>query len=101
MAIISDILVYVPTNSPKTPIMIITVFRMTIQTFLNPLMYFQYAHNSMMAGNASPSDDKQRAPNNEMNNSKFGIATANKTTKQRKRKLMCDAVSYSQLFKIK
>lgn len=73
--------------------MIITVFRMTIQTFLNPLMYFQYAHNSMMAGNARPSDDKQRAPNNEINNSKFGIATANKTTKrQRKKKrnkLMC------------
>lgn len=33
----------------------------------------------MSAGNAKPNADRQRAPNNEINNSKFGMATANKT----------------------
>lgn len=32
-----------------------------------------------MAGNANPSADRHKAPNNEINNSKFGIATASKT----------------------
>lgn len=33
----------------------------------------------MMAGNANPRADRHSAPNNDMNNSRFGIATANKT----------------------
>lgn len=35
--------------------------------------------NKLTAGNAKPSADKQNAPNKLINNSKFGIATANKT----------------------
>lgn len=37
--------------------------------------------SELTAGKASPSADRQNAPNNEMNNSKFGMATANKTGK--------------------
>ena len=40
----------------------------------------------MSAGNAKPNADRQRAPNNEINNSKFGMATANKTTQKEKKK---------------
>lgn len=39
----------------------------------------------LTAGNASPSADKQNAPNNEINNSRFGIATANKTANLKKK----------------
>lgn len=38
------------------------------------------------AGNANPSADKQKAPKSEMNNSRFGIATANKTIERQKKK---------------
>lgn len=38
----------------------------------------------MMAGNAMPTDDKQNAPINEINDSKFGIAMAKKTVKLKK-----------------
>lgn len=35
----------------------------------------------MMAGNARPNVDKQKAPNNEMKRSKLGMAMASKTAK--------------------
>lgn len=38
---------------------------------------------SMMAGKAIPSAERQSAPNKEMNNPSLGIATANKTVKQK------------------
>lgn len=76
---ISDKLVYVPTTSPTRPTITITAFFSTIITFSDPLMCFQYVNNWMRAGNTSPKAERQSAPNSEINNSKFGIATASKT----------------------
>lgn len=40
---------------------------------------FQYVHKSIIAGIAIPKAAKHNAPNNDINNSKFGIATAKRT----------------------
>lgn len=40
----------------------------------------------MIAGKAMPNAERQRAPNSEINSSKFGMATANKTTTKKERK---------------
>jgi len=40
-------------------------------------------HVCIIAGNAKPNADKHNAPNNEINNSKFGIATAKRTAKKK------------------
>jgi hypothetical protein len=47
-----------------------------------PGLLFHSTHISMSAGKHRPSADKHRAPNNEMNSSKCGTATASKTATQ-------------------
>lgn len=42
---------------------------------------FKNTQVSNNAGNANPSEDKHKAPNNDMNKSSFGIATAKRTAK--------------------
>lgn len=70
---------YVPTIKPTIPITITIIFFINNHIFSTPLTCFQYVQICMMAGNDKPNADKQSAPNNDINNSKFGIATANKT----------------------
>lgn len=50
-------------------------------SFKKSIFFFHFDHDQqkLTAGKAKPSADKQNAPNNEMNNSRLGIATANKT----------------------
>lgn len=65
---------------PAAPTVTIKDALMIIHVFSKPVIVFQYVNNSMRAGKARPSADRQRAPHNEINNSRFGMATANKTT---------------------
>lgn len=76
---ISLILVYVPEMSPINAAIVMIVFLVTISAFSKPLVVFQKTHVCINAGNASPSAERQRAPNKLINNSKLGIATASKT----------------------
>jgi hypothetical protein len=69
----------VPATSPTTARKAINKFFVTIKALGSPLVVFQYVDVSMRAGNANPNADRQRAPNREMNNSRFGIATASRT----------------------
>ena len=55
------------------------VFFNTIQALDKPCRWCQYVHVWIKAGKAIPRADKQRAPNKEMNSSRFGIATAKRT----------------------
>lgn len=52
-----------------------------------PCVLYQWVQICIRAGKAKPKADKHKAPNNEMNNSKFGIATANKTIKIKIKKI--------------
>lgn len=59
-----------------------------------PCVLYQWVQICIRAGKAKPKADKHKAPNNEMNNSKFGIATANKTIKiQMKKKIFSQSIS--------
>lgn len=62
---------------PATPKIPSSVF-FTIITALPAVVFFVFknTHVSINAGKASPSDDRQRAPNSDINKSNFGIATA-------------------------
>lgn len=73
---ISTILVYVPMIKPAKPTKIKTVHRISIIILSFPYRCFQNVAISMIAGYASPNDDRQNAPNNEMNKAKLGIAIA-------------------------
>ena len=77
--IIADKLVYVPTTNPSRPINTITPFFIIINALEHPVLVRQNTQHSMMAGKASPKNERHKAPNNEMNSSRFGMATANKT----------------------
>lgn len=79
MSIIADKLVEVPIIKPAKPKIPITAFFAIIAALAAPVFSFKYTQVSISAGNASPRDDKHKAPNNEMNRSNFGIATANRT----------------------
>lgn len=77
--IISDRLVYVPIKSPAKPMITIIKFLNIIIAFERPVVSLWNVQYSTIAGNANPNADKHNAPNKLMNNSRFGIATANKT----------------------
>lgn len=79
---ISVMLVYVPLTRPTTAISVIIVFLVIISAFSDPLVVFQYTQVSIIAGNANPRAERHSAPNNAMNNSRLGIATASKTAKR-------------------
>lgn len=84
VAIIADKLVDVPIIKPAKPKRAITVFLAIIVTFaVVDFCCFRNTHVSITAGKKSPSDDKHNAPNNEINKSSFGIATANRTKTRR------------------
>lgn len=44
----------------------------------------RWVHNNLTGGKINPSTDIHNAPNNDMNSSKFGIATASKTDMKKK-----------------
>lgn len=48
-------------------------------TLAAPFELYKWTQISIAAGNASPNAERQSAPKSEMNNSRFGIATASKT----------------------
>lgn len=62
---------------PKRPMAIFFVIITTFAVLV--FCSFKNTHVSNKAGNASPSVDKHKAPNNDMNKSSFGIATASRT----------------------
>lgn len=72
-------LVEVPMMKPTKPKSAISRFFMIIITLAEPVVSFKKTHVSIIAGRMSPSVDKHNAPNNEINNSNFGMDTANKT----------------------
>lgn len=65
-------------NTPNTTI---AIFLLSMNFRAAPFVSFAYTSVSINAGNAIPSDDKQSAPNREMNKSNFGIATAKITNR--------------------
>lgn len=54
----------------------------------------------MMAGNAMPSADRHRAPNREMNSSRLGMATANRTANSASGKIRFFQYHGRRLFEI-
>lgn len=79
--IISERLVDVPIIKPATPISTSIAFLIIIHVFSNPVRVYQNVQHSIIAGKAKPNDDRQSAPNRDMNSSRFGMATASKTAK--------------------
>lgn len=76
----ADKLVDVPMINPANPKTPITVFFAIIAALaVLDFCFFKNTHVSIRAGNAKPSDDKHNAPNNDMNKSNLGIATASRT----------------------
>lgn len=71
--------------NPAKPTIAINRFLTIITNFEKPLKSLWNVQYSIIAGNINPNADKHNAPNNEMNNSKFGMATASKTVGRRKR----------------
>lgn len=76
---ISLMLSVVPIVNPAKPIQPIITFLKIINAFQNPDVVCQRATHSKNAGNKIPNADSAKAPTNEMNKSKFGIATAIRT----------------------
>lgn len=84
VSIIAITLVEVPIMKPHKPKTPITIFFVIITAFpVFVFCSFKNTHVSNKAGNASPSEDKHKAPNNDMNKSSFGIATANRTANEK------------------
>lgn len=82
-SIIAKTLVPVPmmsANKPNTPI---NIFFAIITVRGVPVFPFKNTSVSINAGNARPSVLRHSAPNNEINRSSFGMATASKTEKWR------------------
>lgn len=75
----SDILVKVPTINPKRANTMSSEFLTTIKLNLNPSNEYQFVAVSIIAGKASPSADKHKAPKRDMNNPRLGMATARRT----------------------
>lgn len=72
-------LVYVPIASPNTAKITNNIFLNTIHLNLKPFLVYQYVDMSIIAGIASPKADRHSAPNNDINNPNFGMATARRT----------------------
>lgn len=70
-------------TKPATPKSPIAIFFVNITAFaVLVFCSFKNTHVSNSAGNASPNEDKHKAPNSDMNKSSLGIATANRTEKK-------------------
>lgn len=67
---------------PAKPNMPIAAFFTIIATLDAPVFPFKNTHVSRRAGNARPSDDRHNAPNNDMNRSSCGTATAKRTANE-------------------
>lgn len=76
-------LVPLPITKPAMPKRPMAKFLTNINTFaVLVFLSFKNTQVSNSAGNASPNEDKHSAPNNDMNKSSLGIATANETAKK-------------------
>lgn len=73
---------------PAKPIKAINTFLTIINNFFAPLISLWNVQYSIIAGNIKPNADKHNAPNNDINNSKFGMATASKTGRRQKKNLI-------------
>lgn len=72
-------LIVVPMIKPAKPTTLIKKFLKIINAFFDPLVEFQCVQQSKKAGNKMPNVDNANAPINDINNSKFGMATARTT----------------------
>lgn len=71
---------------PAKPTIVMNKFFTIINALDEPLISLWNVQYSITAGNIKPNADKHNAPNNEINNSKFGMATASKTVTQNETK---------------
>lgn len=78
---IANAVVDVPITNANKPKIINNTFFRIIVNFENLDFVLTKTKISITAGSIMPSTDKHNAPNNEMNKSNFGIATANRTRK--------------------
>lgn len=79
---IADTVVDVPMTRADKPKMINNEFFTIIINFEKPDLVLTKTKLSITAGSIIPSKDKQKAPNNDINKSNLGIATANRTAKK-------------------
>lgn len=70
---------YVPIIKPAKPIKTINKFFIIMNAFDAPDTSLWNVQYSTIAGKMRPRAERHNAPNNDINNSKFGIATASKT----------------------
>lgn len=89
--IIAVIVVVVPITRANKPKTINNEFFTIIMNFEIPDFVLTKTNVSMTAGSTMPSNDRQKAPNNEINKSNFGIATANKTENRKQLLIGTDA----------
>lgn len=78
---IASAVVEVPITNANKPKMIDNEFFAIIMNLEIPDLVLTKTKLSITAGSAMPSTDKHKAPNNDINKSNFGIATASKTEK--------------------
>lgn len=79
-------LVETPMTRANTPNAAIKTFLAIIKFNAAPCLLSLNTNVSNKAGKASPSNERHKAPNKEMNKSNFGIATARTTMKFKKSK---------------
>lgn len=79
----------VPIVKPAKPINPMITFLKIMNALAKPHVVFQRATQSKNAGNKMPNADRDKAPTNEINRSKFGIATAIITVKFKHQKFRC------------
>lgn len=75
-------MVDVPITRAHKPNIINNEFFKIIKTFEIPVLVLTKTKLSITAGSTMPSNERQKAPNNDINKSNLGIATANKTKKK-------------------
>lgn len=75
----SCMLIDVPIIRPAKPIIAITAFLKIKINLARPVVWCHRVKQSNSAGIVRPNIDSVRAPNSDMNRSKLGMATANKT----------------------
>lgn len=95
--IIADTVVDVPTTRANEPKIINNEFFTIITNFEIPDLVLTKTKLSIIAGSTMPSKDRQKAPNNDMNRSNFGIATASKTEMKRRIEQNIESQKYSSI----
>lgn len=93
---IADKLVDVPMMKPVNPKRPIRIFFAIIAALAIPDFSFKNTHVSKIAGKKSASEVIQNTPNNEINKSSFGIATAMRTRNNKKKTIIKNILSQAK-----